>query len=275
MGSFRLARLSPCVQPCRNISDTRVRLILPREINGGLRTYFARSVFSKLSSESIIAMGIPSTTRQPRPSDLSPRWARLAAGAAISLAVGCGAASAQSVTFEGSTFTNKGLVGVARVPSNAVDQFGETLGGFGSSMAMDLSTWHKKHDGSYAGTLYMLPDRGWNTQGSVDYRGRLHRFDVKLTPFTGASTTSQNQLQLNYKSSTLFLQAGGQPTTGLDPTGVRKESSAARISRSPACRTMFRSTMKASCSSATAPCGSARNTVHTSTITPGTVSCFM
>ena len=167
-------------------------------------------------------MGIPSTSHQKRRADLSIAWTRLAASAAISLALGGGVASAQPVTFEGSTFVNKGLVGVARVPSNAVDQFGETLGGFGSSMAMDLSTWHKKHDGSYPGTLYMLPDRGWNTQGTVDYRGRLHRFDVKLTPFTGASTSAQNQLQLNYHSSTLFLQAGGQPTTGFDPTGVRK-----------------------------------------------------
>jgi len=167
-------------------------------------------------------MGIPSTFHQKRRADSTIAWTRLAASAAISLFLSSGVASAQSVTFEGSTFVNKGLVGVARVPSNAVDQFGETLGGFGSSMAMDLSTWHKKHNGSYAGTLYMLPDRGWNTQGTVDYRGRMHRFHITLTPFTDASTTAQNQLQLDYRSSTLFLQAGGQPTTGLDPTGVRK-----------------------------------------------------
>lgn len=167
-------------------------------------------------------MGIPTSSHQKRRTDFSFAWTRFAASAAISLALGCGAASAQSVSFEGSTFVNKGLVGVARVPSNAVDQFGETLGGFGSSMAMDLSTWHRKLDGSYAGTLYMLPDRGWNTQGTVDFRGRQHRFHITLTPFTGASTTAQNQLKLDYRSSTLFLQAGGVPTTGLDPTGVRK-----------------------------------------------------
>jgi hypothetical protein len=167
-------------------------------------------------------MGIPNFRQQNRYADFSIAWAHLATSALISLALTTGVASAQSVTFEGSTFVNQGLVGVARVPSDAVDQFGETLGGFGSSMAKDLATWHKKHDGSYAGTLYMLPDRGWNTQGTVDFRGRLHRFHVTLTPFTGASTTAQNQLQLDYRSSTLFLQAGGAPTTGLDPTGVRK-----------------------------------------------------
>jgi hypothetical protein len=166
-------------------------------------------------------MGKPTTSHQKRRADFPITWTRLATSAAISLVLG-GVASAQSVTFEGATFVNKGLVGVARVPSDAVDQFGETLGGFGSSMAMDLATWHKKPDGSYAGTLYMLPDRGWNTQGTVDFRGRQHRFHATLTPFTGASTTAQNQLQLDYRSSTLFLQAGGVPTTGLDPTGVRK-----------------------------------------------------
>jgi hypothetical protein len=122
-----------------------------------------------------------------------------------------GIASAQSVAFQGQTFVNKGLVGVARVPSNAVDQFGDTLGGIGSGMAMDLDSWHKNRDGSYGGTLYMLPDKGWNTQGTVDYRGRLHRFDVTLNPLYSGSTTTQNQLQLQYKSSTPVSPVGWYP----------------------------------------------------------------
>ena len=46
----------------------------------------------------------------------------LAAGAALVLVPP--RAQAQKVSFEGATFVNKGLVGVARVPSNAVDQLG-------------------------------------------------------------------------------------------------------------------------------------------------------
>ncbi|HEY2210418.1 MAG TPA: esterase-like activity of phytase family protein [Bradyrhizobium sp.] len=88
-------------------------------------------------------------------------------------------------------------------------------------MAMDLDSWHKNRDGSYGGTLYMLPDRGWNTQGTVDYRGRLHRFELTLNPIYSGSTTSQNQLQLQYKSSVPFHWWGGVQTTGLDPTGVQ------------------------------------------------------
>jgi hypothetical protein len=163
----------------------------------------------------------------PKQDSCRPRtWTRLAAAAATVLLLTGGIASAQSVGFRGHTFVNKGLVGVARVPSNAVDQFGDTLGGFGSGMAMDLDSWHKNSDGSFGGTLYMLPDRGWNTQGSTDFRGRLHRFEVKLNPLYSGSTTNQNQLQLRYKSSTQFHWWGGVLTTGLDPDAVQRATPA-------------------------------------------------
>jgi hypothetical protein len=154
--------------------------------------------------------------------------------AALLIAASAGIANAQqSVNFEGASFVNKGLVGVARVPSSAHDQFGDTLGGFGSAMAMEPGTWRKNRDGSYSGTLFMVPDRGWNTQGTVDYRGRVHHFDITLHPFTGASTTQQNQLAMDYRGSVLMhessdlpgpgprLDRQGRPTTGIDPLDVR------------------------------------------------------
>jgi hypothetical protein len=101
-------------------------------------------------------------------------------------------------------------------------------------MAMDLNSWKKNRDGSYTGTLHMVPDRGWNTERTVDYRGRVHRFDVTLRPFIGASTTAQNQLTTTYRGSILLHEAGnragrgrgptdkdGTPTIGLDPLDVR------------------------------------------------------
>src|SRR5215472_15061281 len=142
-------------------------------------------------------------------------WTRLAV--AFAMVAMAGSSLAQPVDFAGATFVNKGLVGVARVPSNATDEFGETLGGFGSGMAMDLHSWRKARDGDYRRVLYMLPDRGWNTQGTTDFRGRLHHFDVTLNPLLSGTTTSQNQLQLHYKSSALFHRWGGILTTGLDP----------------------------------------------------------
>jgi hypothetical protein len=152
--------------------------------------------------------------------------ARKYLSAASLLLMTCGIASAQSIEFKGRAFVNQGLVGVARVPSNAQDQFGDTLGGFGSGMAMDVDSWHQNRDGSFGGTLYMLPDRGWNTQGTVDYRGRLHRFEVTLDPLYSGTTKSQNQLQLKYRSSIPFHWWGGVQTTGLDPDGVQRATPA-------------------------------------------------
>jgi hypothetical protein len=149
-----------------------------------------------------------------------------AASAVFSLALAVNAAHAQSVTFEGSTFTNKGLVGVARVPSNAVDSLGDTLGGFGSAATMLPGSWHKTSDGSYVGKLLMVPDRGWNTQGTVDFIGRLQRFDFVLTPFYGANTTNQNQLQMTYKITNKLHEKKQKPTTGLDPLSVRPAAGA-------------------------------------------------
>ena len=143
------------------------------------------------------------------------------AGVALALALPATSVWAQSVTFEGSSFVNKGLVGVARVPSNAVDSLGDTLGGFGSGMALLPGSWHKKSNGTFTGRLLMVPDRGWNTQGTVDYQGRLQRFEVTLQPFYGANTSDQSQLTMNYKLSNKFHEKKQTPTTGLDPTGVR------------------------------------------------------
>ncbi len=134
-------------------------------------------------------------------------------------------ADAQTVTIGGSSFTNSGLVGVSRLPSNAVDQFGDTLGGLGSGMVMDLTKWRRVGD-SYTSQVFMLPDRGWNTQGSVDYQGRLQRFDLGLSPYLGsaplpAGSSQQNQLQLVLRQTLGLTDSNGVPTTGLDPTGVR------------------------------------------------------
>jgi hypothetical protein len=139
------------------------------------------------------------------------------------LLLGATAAFAQtSVSFQGETFVNKGLVGVARVPSNAVDKFGDTVS-IGSGMAVLPGSWHKRGDGSYIGRFLMLPDRGWNTQGTVDYAGRLHRYEAVLRPYYGSGPTTQDQLTMTYKTSNLFREPH-RNTTGLDPLAVRPAS---------------------------------------------------
>ena len=111
------------------------------------------------------------------------------------------------------------LVGVARVPSDARDSFGETLGGFGSGMALVPGSWHQAA-GRFSGILAMLPDRGWNTQGTTDYRARLHYFSLALAPESGAPG-AETGLKLTYDKSLLLRDASGVVTTGLDPTGIR------------------------------------------------------
>ncbi len=139
---------------------------------------------------------------------------------ACALTFSTATADAQQVPFEGGTFVNQGLVGVARVPSNAVDRFGDTLGGFGLGMTVAPGSWKEQRPGVYCGTFLMLPDRGWNTQGTVNYFGRLEKFDVTLQPFYGASTTNQDQLKMHYRTAVSFHDRGS-PTTGLDPADER------------------------------------------------------
>jgi hypothetical protein len=111
------------------------------------------------------------------------------------------------------------LVGVARVPADARDGEGETLGGFGSGMALVPGSLRTMADG-VGGTLAMLPDRGWNTQGTSDYRARLQFFDFILHPQKSVPNT-QIGLALTFRKTLLFTDGDGAPTTGLDPDGVR------------------------------------------------------
>ena len=64
-------------------------------------------------------------------------------------------------TCNGQIYTYNQLAGYGFIPSNARDKFGDTIGGIGSSIAIDKSTWRKRRNGSYTGILWALPDRGW------------------------------------------------------------------------------------------------------------------
>jgi len=117
------------------------------------------------------------------------------------------------------TAAGNGLVGVARIPADARDSLGETLGGFGSGMALVPGSWLARGN-QFVATLAMLPDRGWNTAGTTDYRARLEYFDLVLSPNDGAPGT-QTGLKLTFRKSLLLHDPQGQVTTGLDPTDFR------------------------------------------------------
>ncbi|EHL02844.1 hypothetical protein M7I_1107 [Glarea lozoyensis 74030] len=74
-------------------------------------------------------------------------------------------------------------------------------------------------DGSYTGILYALPDRGWNTQGTLNYQSRIHKFTIAFKPAPDATVTKPagNNLVFTYVDSLLlFAPDGVTPTTGLD-----------------------------------------------------------
>ena len=58
-------------------------------------------------------------------------------------------------------YTYQRLAGYGFVANDARDKYGDTLGGFGSSIAIDRRSWKKSNKGVYTGTLWALPDRGW------------------------------------------------------------------------------------------------------------------
>jgi hypothetical protein len=136
-----------------------------------------------------------------------------------------GAAAADTVTAGGLTFVNKGLVGVGRLPADLRDKFGETFGS-GSGLVADPKTWSRAADG-YHGTLYMLPDRGYNVSGTLDYRARLNTLTFVFKPPEHPDAMSvasrQHTLDLTLADTMLLTDAAGVPLTGLDPTvdGIR------------------------------------------------------
>lgn len=152
----------------------------------------------------------------------SSKAAYLAAGVVFCSALGAFAEG--SVTTNGVTIVNHGLVAIGRIPASQKDKFGETFGS-GSGMAMDLTTW-KKDGAGFSGSLLLLPDRGYNVEGTTDYSDRINRIDFHLMPAAAAATLEpaqqQTGLEAKLADTVMFTDDQGKPVTGLDPeSGVR------------------------------------------------------
>jgi hypothetical protein len=130
-----------------------------------------------------------------------------------------------SVTIGNLTFVNKGLVGVGRIAADLRDKFGETFGS-GSSLAVDARSWTRTDDG-YQGTFYVLPDRGWNTTGTFDYRARLNKLSIAFKAREASAPAieaRQRSVVATLTDTILLTDAAGEPLTGLDPAegGIRR-----------------------------------------------------
>ena len=67
-------------------------------------------------------------------------------------------------------YVYRGLAGYGFLPPDFRDKFGDTLGGIGSSIALDRKAWKKKRSGSYEGVIWTLPDRGWYVHAPANNR---------------------------------------------------------------------------------------------------------
>jgi hypothetical protein len=122
-----------------------------------------------------------------------------------------------SVNAAGVTLVNHGLVGFGRIPASTKDKFGESFGS-GSAMAVDTTKWTRGADGAYGGTVYLLPDRGYNVEGTTDYQGRLNALSLTLKPVAaGGTDPDQKSIDARLVDSLMFTDDKGQPFSGLDP----------------------------------------------------------
>ncbi|VBB82137.1 Putative protein of unknown function [Podospora comata] len=134
-------------------------------------------------------------------------------------------APVSTTTCRGKSYTYNELAGFGSIPSDARDKFGDTIS-IGSSAA--ITNWKKRSAGGknkqtyYTGTLYGLPDRGWNTQGTQNTIPRVHTFDVTFTPAAAASQSPPlpPNLLFKYKATILLTSPSGEPLTGLDPDSI-------------------------------------------------------
>ncbi|BCG93801.1 esterase-like activity of phytase family protein [Mesorhizobium sp. 131-2-1] len=125
---------------------------------------------------------------------------------------------------DGVAYVNKGLVGVGRIPASQKDKFGETFGS-GSGMAIDVKGWSREGN-AYKGSLWLLPDRGYNVVGTTDYRARLNTISIDLAPTAPGAAPAAGQEQSGVKATLadtmLLTDDKGTDATGLDPlNGVR------------------------------------------------------
>ena len=156
-------------------------------------------------------------------SSSSPVLRTIAAAALLCLAC-ASVQAADTVTVGGISYVNKGLVGVGRIPADLRDQFGENVGS-GSGLAADRATWTRGPDG-YHGVFYLLPDRGYNVAGTIDFRARLYKLSVVFKPAEDSSSippdARQRGVVATLTDTVLLTDAAGEPLTGLDPVGVRQ-----------------------------------------------------
>ncbi|MCJ1378722.1 hypothetical protein MMC17_001821 [Xylographa soralifera] len=100
-------------------------------------------------------------------------------------------------TCNSETYTYQQLAGYGFIPFNARDKYGDTIGGIGSAIALDHNA---------------------NTEGTLNFQNRVHKFSITLTLMPNATVASPSgpNLRFTHLDTVLFTGPDGTPTTGLD-----------------------------------------------------------
>ncbi|KAK8179915.1 esterase-like activity of phytase-domain-containing protein [Phyllosticta capitalensis] len=128
-------------------------------------------------------------------------------------------AAVNTTTCANRTYTYRSLAGFGSLPSSARDKYGDTLGSIGSAVALAPGSWAWSASSQrYTGVLWAAPDRGWNTNGTLNYAPRIHKFALSFCPNASASPLhpAPPNLVLEYLDSILYTAPDGAPLTGLD-----------------------------------------------------------
>ncbi|EED20789.1 conserved hypothetical protein [Talaromyces stipitatus ATCC 10500] len=114
------------------------------------------------------------------------------------------------------TYVYEELAGYGYLASDFRDRYGDSVS-LGSSIAIDKSTWSRRGN-VYEGLMYALPDRGWNTNGTINFQGRIYKLWLTLTLDENASVENPSgpNLDIKYLDSLLLHDIYGQHMTGLD-----------------------------------------------------------
>lgn len=146
----------------------------------------------------------------------TPPFARFSLAFAVAALVPAFGQSPVTTALNGQIFVNHGLVGVGRLSASLKDKYGETFGSF-SAFAFQPGSWRRHANGSYSGTLFAQPDRGYNVVGTTNYISRVNKLAVDFTP-APAGAGFQTQVGLTLLDTIQLTEANGTPFTSLDPT---------------------------------------------------------
>lgn len=88
------------------------------------------------------------------------------------------------------------------------ESYGPCLTGAGTLVFGDTDVW-----------VLLTNSTARNTQGTLNYQTRIHKFAITLTPVPGVSVANPSppNLQLKYLDTILLTGPDGTPTTSLDP----------------------------------------------------------